>query len=151
MTMRDFFKGWRRKTGCGLLVMALVVFGAWMRSHHHFDSLFIHTPSATHAMKSQAGRVGWTRMEPEASPTWMTWKSEQASEWQTVEFYRQSYCGFTFGTEPSAVMTVSEGEGFTRHRWDFWVIPHWAVVLPLALISAYLILWKPRRKVERDA
>ena len=149
--MREFFKGWRRKVGCGLLATAVVVFGAWMRSHHHFDSVFIHVSSATHAVKSQACRVCWTRMAPEASQTWMTWKSEQASEWQTVEFYRQSYCGFTFGTEPDAVMTVSEGEGVARQRWDFWVVPHWAVVLPLALLAAYLLLWKPRPKERRDA
>ena len=149
--MREFFHGWRRKVGCVTLVMALVVFGAWMRSHHRFDCVFIHAPAATHAMKSEDGRVCWTRMEPNSSPIWMTWESEKASEWQTVEFYRQSYCGFTFGTELSAVVSVRAGEGFTQHRWDFWVVPYWAIVMPLTLLSAYLIVWTPRPRVERDA
>lgn len=29
-------------------------------------------------------------------------------------------------------------------------IPHWMAVLPLTLLSAYLILWKPRKRTEPD-
>jgi hypothetical protein len=29
---------------------------------------------------------------------------------------------------------------------SFWVIPYWSIVLPLAILSGYLILWKPRTK-----
>ncbi|HEY4258606.1 MAG TPA: hypothetical protein VGM98_00540 [Schlesneria sp.] len=38
----------------------------------------------------------------------------------------------------------SAPEGFRDE--DIWAIPHWSIVLPLTLLSAYLLLWKPRKR-----
>jgi hypothetical protein len=35
--MHTFFHGWRRKAGLVSLVMALAMFGLWMRSMVHYD------------------------------------------------------------------------------------------------------------------
>lgn len=39
MTMRDFFKGWRRKVGCVTLVMALACIGLWIRGYDVGDRI----------------------------------------------------------------------------------------------------------------
>ena len=36
---------------------------------------------------------------------------------------------------------------YTSHL-GYWVIPYWAVVIPLTLVSASLILWKPRQSLS---
>ena len=36
--MGDFFKGWRRKSGCVLLVMTGLLMGAWLRSRLIHDT-----------------------------------------------------------------------------------------------------------------
>jgi hypothetical protein len=36
-------------------------------------------------------------------------------------------------------------------RWLFWIFPYWLFVPPTALLSGYLILWKPRKRPKREA
>ena len=47
------------------------------------------------------------------------------------------WCDFTVGKIPFP--------GSSDHV-TFWRFPYWALVLPLTLLSAYLILWTPRQR-----
>src|SRR5665213_3931590 len=38
LRMGEFFIGWRRKTGCVTLVVALAITATWLRSHEYSDS-----------------------------------------------------------------------------------------------------------------
>ena len=60
-------------------------------------------------------------------------ESNYEVEWQW------DWAGFTFGAEQfrPGVMPL--------HRLEIYAIPYWSIVIPLALLSAYLILWKPRK------
>jgi hypothetical protein len=47
----------------------------------------------------------------------------------------QKFCGFRYAR-------------FGGNAVEILLIPCWSIVLPLTLLSAYLILWKPRKKPE---
>ncbi|MDB5343333.1 MAG: hypothetical protein JWP89_1710 [Schlesneria sp.] len=65
-----------------------------------------------------------------------------------------------FGPEPWAVHWHQSEP--VSHEWSGMVttsqssvgtvaVPNWAMAIPLTLLSAYLILWKPRKRVNSDA
>lgn len=133
--MREFFYGWRRKAGCVTLVIACGLVGAWVRSLHVHDTLVAPQLNRLHIIDSVNGHIWWTGCQSE--PDW--------------------------GFESTALhQRLTASEHFVR-RWSLvakseklrlaqWVMPYWLITVPLTLLSAYLIFWKPRkRKAESDA
>ena len=174
--MREFFKGWRRKVGCGLLVMACVIFGAWMRSGSVEDTFFINmSETQSHVVWLADSGLWWVsskrfRDEPR-DDRFLRWENRPANwrvtnsvqqfgfakpyshydpSFQEVEVeihWRLRFCGGDFGN-------------ITRHGGGLYgrlspqkvcFVPFWWLMLAPALLSAYLILWKPRPKERRDA
>ena len=123
--MREFFKGWRRKVGCVALVMAVVVFCAWMRSMIVTDSLWINTGTTLHQLHSCRASLWWESRPDEKAPRWY-WKSYRTQNWENI------------GTRLFIV------EDYGPHRCVR--IAYWPFAVTLTLLSACLILWKPRPK-----
>lgn len=51
-----------------------------------------------------------------------------------------------------ALRVIEEGWG-DLERYNLivierWTVSYWSLILPLTLLSAYLILWKPRKRVS---
>ncbi|MDB5345258.1 MAG: hypothetical protein JWP89_3635 [Schlesneria sp.] len=159
--MREFFRGWRRKVGCLTLVLACVLATMWGRSLVYGDSVTVNRGTMTcDFVASFQGELKWIRSTASAPPsssllngipTPVTPRYVLSMDFRYVDGdetlmpifggsqiewdWRQKVLGFQYGTG-----TVS---GFR-----FWtcLIPYWSVVLPLALLAAYLILWKPRKR-----
>lgn len=101
-TLGDFFRGWRRKTGCAVLLVACGMMGLWMRNLREPD-YFTYTRNAHHyAIHLAAGTVIWSEFTPDRCGPIDIWSRE---------FHYSRY------------------------------------VIPFTLLSAYLILWKPRQNV----
>lgn len=162
--MREFFLGWRRKVGVVTLVMALVVCGAWMRSRivmdrfahytktnwrmlvsydsilwfehrHAVDGPANHWPGVS--FRSAIGLYGVTAWSPYgdgASPTFKEFPS----------LHRRQFAGFDFGEYQVSIPNLVPPA--TTYRCQVWGIPYWSVVVPLTLLSSYLLLWKPRTR-----
>ena len=107
--MREFFQGWRRKSGCVTLAMTLILFAGWMRSSQEFDQFWVQTQAACYFVESSDGgiRAYWVYESRRTRP--YGWRSE--------------------------VIRETRGDG-TYVRYS-------PLVLTLAALSAYLILWKP--------
>jgi len=127
--MSDFFHGWRRKLGCVLLVMATVVVGIWIRSSIVYDQCVWADSNHKNVVYSLNGEFGWLR--------WSVNRRQQLS----------------FGSVP----LDSDGEAKWRMLHDMmramndagkWTGSYWFIATPLTLLSAYLILWKPRKIFE---
>lgn len=118
--MGEFFHGWRRKLGCVALVMAGLLASGWVRSHSCFDRAHMDWPSRSerHYVGSEKGRIWWMCI-PYNPPVYSV-------GWETEMIYRATQCDWRFDE-------------------DSWVIPYWPLAVPLTLLSAYLILWKPRK------
>lgn len=107
--MREFFRGWRRKAGCGLLTLVMVLTGAWIRSL----------------------------------------SAERYSD--VPDNLREAKVGLSIRSFAGSCRLVASrfeehAHALGYYRTDVVVIPYWSVVWPLTLLSAYLILWKPRPK-----
>ena len=140
--MGDYFQPLRRKIG----VMALVFMGGWVRSLIVFDAVRFNIGNHT-----GAGFMSMNQSIVLASANLETW---EPPEWQT-------------GSSSSADSVLDGGRITWRFRWyGFGVgtlaqgdmgmmistIPYWSIVIPLTLLSAYLLLSKPRpAKTPTDA
>lgn len=140
--MKEFFHGWRRKVGLVTLVMACLFLCGWFRSFVICDSL------------------GWSMSAP-ASPIWGVSASgelflvaEIPVGWGTFKPSRSLW--ETMPAEPLDRMIASDtkwsfrcfGFGYARNQFQFIMFPYWSIILSLTFLSAYLILWKPRKRFE---
>ena len=117
--MREFFRGWRRKTGCVTLVMACALIGAWLRSYVICDEIQI---SDDHGdIREFASVSGWLYL--------LDW-SYQGDNPPRAALYLASVAPQSF-------------VGCVDCSCDELAIPYWLLIAPLCLLSAYWILWKP--------
>ena len=118
-SMKEFLGGWRRKAGVTTLAMALFLWCIWARSIAITDHLSFPFPVfgvKVFVLRSHQGEIGWQDLSMFPTYVPVGWSSHQ----------------------------------FTRHdraieefRLSFVTMPYWRIVIPVTLLSAYLILWKP--------
>jgi hypothetical protein len=158
--MLTFFYGWRRKAGCISLVMSLLMMGVWIRSRYIMETLTYISDEGRHSFSINPNGFEWARRTGSGqylSPQFMnlSWETievddsdfesfpEPSMGWETSWNY---HCyGFRFG---KFQLTAGLGLSLLYAELTTWTMPHWAVVIPLTLLSAYLILWKPRKKSQ---
>ncbi len=119
--MREFFGGWRRKVGCVTLVMAVLFTASWVRSYFSHDGVAFPMFARKHTVHARKAEIRVLSHDPLGRAGAYAWSDAIAPD---VEL--------DFGTLPDSYRAT--------HR----TYAHWALVLPLTLLSAYLILWKPR-------
>ncbi len=125
--MREFFHGWRRKAGCLALVMALILIGQWIRSRIVSDRMDVAWGGRQHAIISAGGSVYW-------------WRDIAKADWFRVKV----------GYSPAEDVVMAQADYWRLERRhperSVIPIPLLFLAIPLTLLSAYLILWKPRPK-----
>ena len=120
--MREFFHGWRRKSGCVTLMMALLFMGGWIRSRTDRDTAVIRT--GTNSFFGFESKDGSMRLAHFAFNYPVTF-----------------FGNFEFeGARRSDALTLM---AVVPSELQF-AVPYWSIAVPLTLLSAYLILWKPR-------
>ena len=114
--MHEFFKGWRRKAGGVLLVLTCVLEVGWVRSFVVQDTVLIRN----YCVGSDRGWIWWLEM-----PYMDQWKWDS----QTIDsdWNDETGINWVFGNQNCAIR-------------------YWSLVIPLTLLSAYLIVWKPRTR-----
>ena len=144
--MMDFFRGWRRKIGCVTLLLACVFMIAWMRSLLFLDYISL---------------TGW--IVPGEKSSWIIASSEAGLEWERrwdeFESKREIQIEWYSIAHRMNHRTPRSGRYDTDSHWEFWgfqtdksetdgdcscnwVVPYWSAVLPLTLLSAYLLFSK---------
>jgi len=139
--MGEFFKGWRRKVGVMTLVLACVLSVGWVRSQTLVETIEFQSDRRTvQSLISGGGSLCWqTFCEGEGPKRTHLWLSVTHAE-----------SGFRIYSDPD--FWSSYLFGFAYKRLDIWdsqwyrvlMIPYWSIVAPLTLLSAYLLLSKPR-------
>jgi hypothetical protein len=115
--MRKFFHGWRRRAGCILLIMAITLAGVWVRGIVAPKTVEWPLGNQTLLLTTNNGRLIWE---------WAN-RHEIADEASLLSDQRRM----------SSIANVDEHQRMLRFR---------SPVLCLTLLSAYLILWKPRKQ-----
>jgi hypothetical protein len=114
--MDTFFNGWRRKAGCMLLMLAGCIAIFWSRSYVVGDALSFWKLNVV----SQEGQVSWA---------WFADVLKPSVHWGTVDL----------------LSDLPSWDKMAYVHYDDSV--HYGIVaVPLTLLSACLILWKPRPK-----
>jgi hypothetical protein len=110
------YRCWRRKAGVVTLLMACALLGGWIRSSVVWDYVEL----GNFKVGSDGGAI--YRVNTGSSSSW-GWNARrrEALEW----YHPLNKC---------------------RCNKIFCIAPYWSVVIPLTLIAAYLILWKPRKR-----
>jgi len=120
--MGEFFKGWRRKVGVVALVMACVAMGGWVRSFYVAESIFVTKNRSGFRVLSIEGTLHCQRFDDPNS------------------YYPNVYQSYPL----TQGQFVPVEWAWTSKQYHIRQIPHWSIVLPLTLLSAYLLLVKPR-------
>jgi hypothetical protein len=147
--MGDFFHRWRRKAGCVMLVMACVLTLGWVRSCQFEEGFGFYTKDSIIGFTSNYRGLTWSRcvvQRFDSGGYWELWDAQPKSpfDYITDEYeglitvWRRAWGGFDFG---------DCHEEFEARRLIRWTIPYWSIVLPLTLISGWLLLSKSRKKL----
>lgn len=127
--MRDFFHGWRRKTGVVTLVMACLLMASWISSRQ---------------------TASWTMLCPDRFNAYFLQSYNQLLSGKhlhepngIIRSRRQGIIAYRINEHGDY---AALGDGQLGEHLPNWSIPHLAVVCPLTLLSAFLILWKPRKR-----
>jgi hypothetical protein len=142
--MHTFFHGWRRKAGCVTLVMALAMMGAWFRSLILCDAIVVQSGTRwVDAIVSDAGHLMWADVCDDSPAPFIQWKQFPAAKFRDQESIEWHKLGLSFA--------IGEFRSPKTAAGRIWSAPYCALVIPLTLLSAYLLLWKPRKRVNQDA
>lgn len=139
--MGSYFKPLRRKIGMLTLVMALGLAAGWVRSLSLVDTLSFRT-IGEEALQSVNGSVRcWSfQSKTDRNPTVELWVTNQLDEWQMA----------------------GDNDLHGRYRWvgigavkepDFslLVIRYYSIVIPLTMLSTWLLLSKPREQQKAES
>ena len=150
--MREFFKGWRRKLGCALLLMATAAASGWCRSLSVQDR-FKHVSVKNNPvgdmrirqLTSESGILCWEAFEhfedflasavPQSGWTSRPIDPEDDGSWANFCQQRYRWAGFEF----------AHGSLGRARIWT-WSVPYWSLAVPPTVAAGWLILWKSRAK-----
>ncbi len=140
--MGDFFKPWRRKVGMVTLVMACCLMGAWMRGRIYSDRIGFGSRINGHEWESGPRGLSWSRdidlvKDDTCDNSWYV----QTGQHLWSDSRLRGFIGF------EATDEVHDNKAGTYRKVE-WIIPHWFVVWTTTLLSAYLLLSKPRPGTE---
>lgn len=156
--MGDVFKGWRRKIGVVTLVMACVLMAGWARSQRIGECFNVsHAGTRRYDLGSDQNRVFLSLLSAQSGD------SIRLRNSNGTEVFVPFYMKMSRGLERRLTECKTE---WRCQLWGFEIwkvqtpdipqfrnltvmfIPYWSIVLPMTLLSAYLILWKPRSKAN---
>lgn len=141
--MRDFFKGWRRKVGLVALAMAVLTSITWLRSQFVTEIWTFTLVDRKHQVYLENHQVCWVaaRRGPDDNfPDGWNRLDRPSSRATRIE---QRLYDLTL-----ILSVIPHGLRADTIELREWRIPVQWVVLPLTLLSAWLILRKPRTKPD---
>ena len=156
--MSEFFRGWKRKVGVLTLLMACICMCLLIRGETHSDTLYIPCGARTRVAINSVH--GYLLFESEtyawdSTSYWPYWNSLFCCDRNLLYlFYLDNSIGWRFQCFAIGTHTVeaqNRGSGtqlFLERRTLF--VSCWSIVLPLTLISAWLLLSKPTSKTVTD-
>jgi hypothetical protein len=156
--MRAVFRGWRRKSGVLTLLMACAFTGLWARSDETSDVFgFPIINGMQHSIESTCEGIRSIRSTPLPRTSSIGWVLKKIADrdrnprresvndfWEYFDVdWRWDWAGFHFGggkLKPFFLAFAKLDSG----KAECSQIPYWSIVTPLTLLSAWLLLSKPR-------
>jgi hypothetical protein len=137
------FLGWRRKIGCITLLLACALMLAYLRGHFIGDAYYFGRgagASFTCVHLTHSGLM-WRRVRSNAAMIWRPgWVSYRVRNDAVVDPDDMNP-EFTMITMRENFYAIGPAKTI-----ELITVPYWALIAPLTLLSAYLLLWRPRSK-----
>ncbi|MDB5346989.1 MAG: hypothetical protein JWP89_5366 [Schlesneria sp.] len=148
--MYTFFHGWRRKAGVVTLVMAIALMAMWLRSYLFNDEVSFPCGQSTCFVSSIHARLSLGRQTPSHSSDRVKWRAFNLSRINVTD--TQESCDLQICRRWGGFRHESGTLKYERSRIEIeqWTIPYWSIAVPLTLLSAYLIVWMPRKATNTD-
>jgi hypothetical protein len=127
--MWSFFHGWRRKAGVATLVMACLSGGIWFRSTFKGDYL-----------RRERGAISDVFISANGELKCLSWKSSGRLRGNDISL------GISPGFLSKGYNATADELGTSNVPFHEFRLQYWSIAIPLTLLSAYLILWKPRKR-----
>ncbi len=163
--MSDFFHGWKCKAGFVTLVISCLFMAGWLRSDSRMDTLRLNGSTwscivfsvddclwffSDTASHSDGPLINWQArpVDQSGSPgTQISRIDRRSSRIRPMDEVETSWHWrwreFMFGSG-----ALKDAPSL---RLKFISIPYWSVVIPLALLSAYLLFNRPRSRHPKNA
>ena len=149
--MREFFRGWKRKLGVVTLVIACLFMGVWLRSHAILDRITLFTRHEMFERISvRQGQIALfsTAAHPaQKSPEWASFNPVSGLfPWEDELQRGQGNWRWRF-------FGIGVWEYKADHDWwsKWYVLQCRTIVYPLTLLSAWLLLSKPRPAKQTES
>jgi len=166
--MRKFFHGWKRKTGCSTLVMALVFMGGWVKSIGRLETIHACPGRSLFVVASRDQNLCVSRS---------TYQSHDVAISKSITLFYSSLKELNVGCSSEKSSSESNTEYWTganssfrnanpkwcwklggfiltfeshttlgdEHETMFATVPYWSITIPLTFISLWLLLIRPRQ------
>ena len=131
--MCTFFKDWRRKLGYACLIIVIALTCALLRTWTYSDHVKCEVGHRAHEIASRCGGIMWTSIDGTTGGR-VIWETRVSIEPD------RTVVGYLDGWEL----------GLERFSPRYLCVMYWWLIWPLSLLSAHLILWKPRKSFSVD-
>lgn len=129
----NYIRPLRRKIGIVALVIACVLVVGWVRSFFIEDRIAFTISRVRHAISSYHGAIAWEHWIDDGHQGGVIgWSSDWRSEKSLI------HSTTFFQSRPGSMLGKLEHESRSVRCWQ--------IVIPLTLLSAWLLLSKPRAK-----
>lgn len=140
MSMVEFFKGWRRKAGVLTLLIACGMCCLWMRSFRLVDIVAFGKHRSANSIRSNQGTIGWHRDIVNIFYGDRQEGSNRIEYKHLVRWHQMSFPRYDVHRKSEIQFS---GESVAQFQ-----IPYWSIVMPLTLLSAYLLIVRPKESME---
>ena len=110
--------------------------GMWMRSLVSVDDITVRRTKSRELLQSANGSIRWISFNSVAP-------EKPSFDWNTTPVECEAFIQVD-----NPYMGWRSWGG--RRRWIVRFVAYWLVTIPLTLLSAYLILWKPRKRMGAE-
>ena len=135
--MFDYFRGWKRKTGLVTLSLLCVLTVLWTRTFHSEDVCGFKAGGRKHILTSSRQGVDWLSIPKDAN-----WK------WFPHGIWLQTHGSDYAGNPPDSTMRSFQFERRPETGQLVVGAPYWSLMLPLTILSAWLLLSKRRQPTK---
>ena len=154
---RFLFDGWRRRIGTLSLLLALLFGTAWLLTRAFAFEIFVNCKDQTrHDFTISRYGIAWMselrdsrfNLATGAIPWIIPSNSfpDPAENMESEANWQVDFLGFRSANNEDIVPETKPWMRARPLRIGVWVIPYWSIVFPLTLLSAWLLLGKPRTK-----
>ena len=138
--MKEFIRGWKRKIGVMTLVMACLSMSGLIRSYSVRDTVNCWAVRRIPVLLiSTSGFILWGKLflDPGTGSTFAYWTTDVIADPNTV---------IEISNDDASHLRWFSVVTFTSstHSYPVWATSYWCFILPLTLISLWLLLSKPR-------